>query len=114
MTDGLLGSMSLHRIDHDQRTAEIGYWTTPDARSRTSPRPPSWRCAGGFATLSLERIELMHAVENEASARIAEKAGFTLEGRMRRVRRRRQRHDELLWARLRDDPPQKLTPFGTP
>jgi RimJ/RimL family protein N-acetyltransferase len=58
----------------------------------------------------------MHAVGNEASARIAEKAGFMLEGRMRRSYRHGdgERHDELLWARLRDDPPPKLTTFGTP
>src|SRR4051812_49921561 len=30
----LLGSMSLHRIDATQASAEIGYWTSPSARGR--------------------------------------------------------------------------------
>jgi RimJ/RimL family protein N-acetyltransferase len=50
-------------------------------------------------------VELRHAVENSASGRVAEKAGFTLEGRLRRSYRYGdgRKHDELLWARLADD-----------
>jgi RimJ/RimL family protein N-acetyltransferase len=49
-------------------------------------------------------------VENVASGRVAAKAGFTLEGRLRRSYRYPDgvRHDELLWSRLADDPPPAL------
>ena len=51
-------------------------------------------------------MELCHAVENEGSARVAAKAGFTREGRLRRSYRYGDgvKHDELLWSRLSDDP----------
>ena len=67
-------------------------------------------CRWAFATVPLERVELCHAVENAASGRVAEKAGFTLEGRLRRSYRYGDgvRHDELLWARLADDPAPDL------
>ena len=49
-------------------------------------------------------------MENVASARVAEKAGFLLEGRLRRSYRYGDgvKHDELLWARLSDDPAPEL------
>jgi RimJ/RimL family protein N-acetyltransferase len=50
-------------------------------------------------------------VGNAASGRVAEKAGFTYEGRLRRLYRYGDgvEHDELLWARLSDDPPPALS-----
>ena len=106
-TDALLGSVSLFRIDRDQRTAEIGYWTSPTARGRgTATHAVDAVCRWAFEAIPLDRIELKHAVENAASARIAEKAGFTFEGRMRQsyLYGDGRRHDELLWARLSEDP----------
>jgi RimJ/RimL family protein N-acetyltransferase len=103
----LLGSVSLHSIDREQETAEIGYWTTPAARGRgVAGRAVDAACRWAFATLPVERIELLHAVENAASRRVAERAGFTLEGRLRRSYRYAdgRKHDELLWSRLSDDP----------
>ena len=45
-------------------------------------------------------------MENTASGRVAEKAGFTREGRLRRSFRYGDgvKPDELLWARLAGDP----------
>ena len=106
-TEALLGSVSLFRIDREQQDAEIGYWTTPAARGRGAATASVVAvCRWAFATLPLDRIELRHAVENPASARVAEKAGFTFEGRLRRSYRYGDgvRHDEMLWARLSDDP----------
>ncbi len=58
-----------------------------------------------FERLPVDRIELCHAVENEASGRVAAKAGYRLEGRLRRSFRYGDgvKHDELLWARLAED-----------
>jgi RimJ/RimL family protein N-acetyltransferase len=114
-TGALLGSLSLHRIDREQGTAEIGYWTTPAARGRgAATHAVDTACRWAFAQLGLTRIELCHAVENTASARVAEKAGFVLEGRSRRSYRYGDgiRHDEIHWARLSDDPPPRMRPAG--
>src|SRR4051812_6898792 len=106
-TGELLGSVSLHSIDPEQGDAEIGYWTAPAARGRgVAPLAGDAGCRWAFATLPIDRIELCHAVDNPASGRVAEKARFTLEGRLRRSHRYGDgvKHDELLWARLADDP----------
>jgi RimJ/RimL family protein N-acetyltransferase len=107
-TGELLGSVSLHSIDPEQTAAEIGYWTAPAARGRgVAARAVDAACRWAFGALPVERIELCHAVENEASARVAARAGFTVEGRLRRSWRYGDgaKHDELLWSRLADDPP---------
>ena len=111
----LLGSVSLHSIDADQGDAEIGYWTVPAARGRgvaTAVVDAVSRWA--FATLPVDRIELCHAVENEASGRVAEKAGYQHEGRLRRSFRYGDgvKHDELLWARLADDAVPEVSAGG--
>lgn len=67
--------------------AEIGFQTAPWARGR------GWMTAAvrrltalGFERLALERIDWRAVVGNDASRRIAEKAGFTMEGTKRRIR----------------------------
>jgi RimJ/RimL family protein N-acetyltransferase len=114
-TGELLGSVSVHSIKPAQGNAQIGYWTVPAARGRAvAARAVDVACRWAFATVPLERVELCHAVENAASGRVAEKAGFTLEGRLRRSYRYGDgvRHDELLWARLADDPAPDLGSRG--
>ena len=107
----LVGSVSLHSIDGDQNDAEIGYWTVPAARGRgVAVAAVITACRWAFATLPVDRIELCHAIENVASGRVAQKAGFTCEGHLRRSYRYGDgvKHDELLWARLSDDPSPAL------
>ena len=102
----LVGSVSLHSIDAARCHAEIGYWTVPAARGRgVATAVVDAVCRWAFATLPVDRIELCHAVENGASGRVAAKAGFQQEGRLRRSSRYGDgvKHDELLWARLADD-----------
>lgn len=108
----VLASVSLHSIDRLQGDAEIGYWTTPAARGRgLAAIAVDAVCRWAFGALPIDRVELCHAVENTASARVAEKAGFTLEGRLRRSYRYADgvKHDELLWARLDADPAPELS-----
>ena len=103
---GLLGSVSLHSIDLDQADAEIGYWTVPAARGQgVAVAAVVAVCGWAFPGLGLDRVELLHAVENTASGRVAAKAGFVLEGRLRRSYRYGDgvKHDELLWSRLSTD-----------
>lgn len=104
----LVGSVSLHQIDHEQGDAEIGYWTAPAARGRgVASGAVTALCRWAFLQLPVDRIELCHAADNPASARVAAKAGFTQEGRLRQSYRYGdgRKHDELLWSLLRGDPP---------
>jgi len=107
----LLGSVSVHSIDSVANDAEIGYWTAPSARGLgVASLAVDAACRWAFDALPVDRIELCHAVENAASGRVAQKAGFTYEGHLRRSFRYGDgvKHDELLWARLADDPPPVL------
>jgi RimJ/RimL family protein N-acetyltransferase len=102
----LLGSVSLHSIDPVQADAEIGYWTTPAARGQgVAVGGVVAACGWAFPALGLDRVELRHAAENAASGRVAARAGFVLEGRLRRSYRYGDgvKHDELVWSRLSDD-----------
>jgi RimJ/RimL family protein N-acetyltransferase len=110
-TGALLGSISVHSIQQSQ-DAQVGYWTVPEARGRgVAAAAVDAACRWAFQTLAVDRIELCHAVENSASGRVAEKAGFRYEGHLRRSFRYGDgvKHDELLWSRLSDDPPPRLS-----
>jgi len=102
----LLGNVSVHQIDRDQRGAEIGYRVAPWARGRgVASDAVAAASRWAFGALDLVRIELAHALENPASCRVAEKAGFLLEGTLRQafVYGDGQRYDEHLHARLVTD-----------
>jgi RimJ/RimL family protein N-acetyltransferase len=80
----LAGNVSLHRIDWDHLNAEIGYRVAPWARGR-GVATASLAAATDWALgeLGLVRVQLLHAVENPASCRVAEKAGYEVEGTLR-------------------------------
>ncbi|CAM5632020.1 acetyltransferase [Streptomyces spiroverticillatus] len=65
-------------------SGEIAYWLLPAARGRgfvgeAVVRVGRW----ALEELGLHRLRLTHSVHNPASCRVAEKAGFVLEGTMR-------------------------------
>jgi RimJ/RimL family protein N-acetyltransferase len=103
-TGELLGSVSLHRIyDGD---ASIGYWTVAGARGQgVASRAVAAMSEWGFTTLGLHRIELCHAVANPGSCRVAQRAGYLLEGTLRESHRYGdgRRYDEHIHARLATD-----------
>jgi RimJ/RimL family protein N-acetyltransferase len=79
----LLGMVGLHARDATMR--EIGFWAAPWARGQgvmTSAARLVIRF--GFDVLHLERVEWLAIVGNDASRRVAEKLGFTLEGTARK------------------------------
>jgi RimJ/RimL family protein N-acetyltransferase len=64
----------------ERETAEIGYWTAAAARGR-GIAPAAVRAVTGwvfdaFAGASLRQVMLVHDVDNPASCRVAEKAGY--------------------------------------
>src|SRR5829696_4646765 len=79
----LVGSAGL-RIDSGARpVAEVGYWISPSARSRGyATEATVGLCRWAFAH-GTPRVELLAAIGNEASQRVAMAAGFRREGLLR-------------------------------
>jgi RimJ/RimL family protein N-acetyltransferase len=77
----LVGSVGLRLLGPDFASGEVGYWVANAARGRGVATAATRLLSDfGFRTLGLRRIELNAAVANTASRRVAEKAGFELEG----------------------------------
>ena len=80
--DRYCGAIDL-RLDSDGG-AEVGFGVAPWARgSGVCTDALRLICRWGFDTLGLGRIEWLAHVGNDASRRVAEKAGFTYEGVLR-------------------------------
>ena len=105
-TGALTGTVSIHRIDTEHGTAEIGYRIHPSARGRgVGTAAVRGATTYAFETLGLHRVTLVHSVENVASCRVAAKAGYLLEATLRSAGvYAGARHDEHLHSRLRSDP----------
>lgn len=83
-TGEMVGEVSLNAVDLPMATAEAVCWALPTARGHgmiTTALGAVLRF--GFGGLDLQRVTYMWAEGNGASARVAEKCGFTVEGRMR-------------------------------
>ena len=83
-TGDLLASVGLVLFVRPDAMAEIGYWCAPEARGRgVTTQAVGAVCRWGFAALGLARVEWLAEVGNTASRRVAEEAGFTVEGVLR-------------------------------
>lgn len=81
--DALLGSIGLHSVDWDSRTAVAGYWVAAWARRRGVATAALGLVIGwSIETLGLQAVELTTMIGNRASERVAEKAGFRAVGRV--------------------------------
>ncbi len=91
-------------IDLTGGSAEIVYWLLPAARGTgvavgATERVTRW----AFDDLGLHRLRLCHAVTNTASCRVADKAGYALEGTMRSALLHADGwHDQHLHALIQD------------
>jgi RimJ/RimL family protein N-acetyltransferase len=101
-----LGLALAAHIDAEAREMELGYLVAPAARGRGAGTEmlrqlTSWAFAEGDAL----RVTLIINVTNVASQRVAERAGYTLEGVLRSVYfKQGRRSDVQLWSRLPSDP----------
>ncbi|MFI8072531.1 GNAT family N-acetyltransferase [Streptomyces sp. NPDC086033] len=106
----ILGLAAWIDVDLDRGHAEIAYWVLPAGRGigiavEATRRLTDW----ALHDLGLHRLTLCHAVANESSCRVAEKAGFPLEGTMRHALLHTDGwHDQHLHARVRGDDPNDL------
>ena len=103
----LLGAGGLHRIDWALRNFEIGYWRRSGVPGRglvAEAVRALTRLA--FDRLEARRVEIRADRRNERSRRVAERAGFTLEGVLRRDRLAAQggeTRDTCVYARVRGE-----------
>jgi RimJ/RimL family protein N-acetyltransferase len=79
----LVANVVLKEVVPGRPAAEVGYWTAAPARGRgVAPRAleavTGWAFTR-FAAAGLTRLELLHQVDNPASCRVAEKAGYRFE-----------------------------------
>ncbi|MFI0816015.1 GNAT family N-acetyltransferase [Streptomyces sp. NPDC021098] len=76
----LVGDVILKEIAPGTPSAEVGYWTAAPARGRgVAVRALGALTAWAFATFrpdGLQRLELLHQVDNTASCRVAKKSGY--------------------------------------
>lgn len=101
-----LGVALAPHIDAEAREMELGYMVAPGARGRgvgteMLRQLTSWAFAEGGAL----RVSLLIDVANVASQRVAERAGYTLEGVLRSSYfKQGMRADVQIWSRLPSDP----------
>jgi RimJ/RimL family protein N-acetyltransferase len=77
----VIGRVAFRTIDLAEGCAEIGFWVTPAARGRAAAVRAALALSGwALDDLGLHRIDLHHSVANDASCRVAQKAGFAYEG----------------------------------
>ncbi|MBQ0864200.1 GNAT family N-acetyltransferase [Streptomyces sp. RK75] len=76
----LVGSVVLKGVASGKPAAEVGYWTAAHARGRgVAPRALEALTSWAFDTFEadgLERLELLHQVDNLASCRVARKSRY--------------------------------------
>ncbi len=79
--DGYLGGIGINQRNLEHNFANVGYWVR-ESRQARGVATQAARLALGFAfeVLALTRIEIIAAVDNRPSRRVAEKVGACLEG----------------------------------
>ncbi|MEU7719946.1 GNAT family N-acetyltransferase [Streptomyces tibetensis] len=104
VSDALLGRVALRELRLDDGMGEVAYWTVPEARGRgVAARATTALTRWAFDEAGFHRLELLHAVRNEASCRVATRTGFGLEGTKRSaIRQPDGWHDMHLHARVRE------------
>jgi RimJ/RimL family protein N-acetyltransferase len=97
---GLEPYTDVHRL-----TASVGYWVGEPFWGRGFATQALMTFTSyAFATFDLQRLQATVFDWNHSSARVLEKAGYVLEGRLRRsIIKDGRVADTLLYARLRDD-----------
>jgi RimJ/RimL family protein N-acetyltransferase len=100
---GVLGGLGVHRVEGPD-VAEIGYWARTEARGRGVTTRATLLAARWVLGLeSVQRVQLRADAQNVASRRVAEKAGFRLEGILRSASwspRQKRRYDWAVYSLL--------------
>jgi RimJ/RimL family protein N-acetyltransferase len=103
----VLGGVAVNLVDWWVRDARVSYWTLPEARGRRLASRALEGCSRwAFEELGLHRLQLGHALGNDASCAVARHCAYRVEGTLRGAM-----HDPgggfrsmHLHARIADDP----------
>jgi RimJ/RimL family protein N-acetyltransferase len=99
----VLGRIAMGSLNLADGDAGLGYWVLPAARGAgVASRALTAVSAWSLGEAGFHRLHLDHSTRNNASCRVAVKAGFALEGTMRSAAVHSDgRHDMHLHARIR-------------
>lgn len=100
-----LGGVGINFINRVHQTGNLGYWVRTSAAGRGVATSATRAVARfGFEQLGLQRIEIVAAVDNVPSQRVAEKSGAVREGVSRkRLLIRGKSMDAVLFSLVRED-----------
>ena len=80
-----LGNCGLNELNRENKFANLGYWIrTPRTRQGLATTAVHELVRWGFSNTALNRFEIVVALENLPSQRVAERAGALREGVLRR------------------------------
>jgi RimJ/RimL family protein N-acetyltransferase len=79
----VLGRVALRSIDLVWGEAEVAYWMRAAARGRGAATAGVQTLSAWAFGVGVHRLFLNHSIRNQASCRVAHKAGFALEGTKR-------------------------------
>jgi len=101
-SDAWIGSLMLHSFNWRHRRAEIGFFVVRAARRRgVALEAVRLAVAWAFGRLGLHRMQITTLTGNEATQRLAERAGFAREGVLRDFTFERGAfHDNVVLARV--------------
>jgi len=102
--DSIAGACGLNEINWKDLVCNLGYWVRTSKLNLGAARQASQLLRDfGFCELGLNRLEIVIAVENEQSRRVAESLGAIYEGIQRqRLRVHETVHDARMYALLRN------------
>jgi RimJ/RimL family protein N-acetyltransferase len=105
-TDFCLGGVGLSRINPDDKIANLGYWVrTSASKHGTATRAARLLARHALTDGPFHRIEIITAVENHPSHKVARKLGAKFEGILRdRIWIRSKAHDAHVYSLVRTDP----------
>ncbi|MBJ7905245.1 GNAT family N-acetyltransferase [Streptomyces sp. NPDC003656] len=103
-TGEVVGRVALREIHLEDGCAEVAYWTVARSRGRgVAVTATGALTRWAFEDIGFHRLELTHSTANEASCRVAAKAGYDLEGTRRSyVLHQDGWHDMHLHARVNE------------
>lgn len=101
----IAGVCGLNGINRENRLANLGYWVrSSHARRGIATRATRLLADWAFQNTELNRLEILVAIRNHPSLRVAAKAGAVWEGVLRgRLRHRGEMHDAVLFSIVRSD-----------
>jgi ribosomal-protein-serine acetyltransferase len=105
LTGQFLGAVGINQIHPVHQFANLGYWVRSSCRGHGIAAVAARQCAQfGFEELHLKRLEIVTALGNVHSQRVAEKAGATREGVLRqRINIGLVWHDAVMFSLIPDD-----------